>query len=188
MSYADIDAVETTGASEKTSKQDKLSFSGVPASHNMAKTDEGRVKKYKSKIESVAEKTGIDAALIAAIMSRETRAGNVLKDGWGDHGNGWGLMQVDVNPNGGGHTPRGAWDSEEHITQATEILVYFIDRISKKFPTWTKEMQLKGGVAAYNAGDGRVRSEDVDVLTTGKDYSNDVIARAQWYRKNGFPK
>jgi len=31
----------------------------------------------------------------AAIMSRESNAGRALdRDGWGDHGNGYGLMQV----------------------------------------------------------------------------------------------
>lgn len=43
-----------------------------------------------------------------------------------------------------------------------------------------------GGIAAYNMGDGNVHSYDnVDEKTTGKDYSNDVVARAQWYKRNG---
>ncbi|XP_029951083.1 lysozyme g-like [Salarias fasciatus] len=184
MSYADISDVPTTGASERTARQDKLTHSGVEASHTMAKTDSGRMEKYKAKISSVGKKYGIDPALIAAIISRETRAGNVLKDGWGDNGNAWGLMQVDISPTGGGHTAQGGWDSEEHLCQATQILVDFIGRIAKKFPSWSSEMKLKGGIAAYNAGDGRVRSEDVDASTTGRDYSNDVVARAQWYKKN----
>lgn len=42
-----------------------------------------------------------------------------------------------------------------------------------------------GGIAAYNAGDSLVLSyEDVDKYTTGGDYSNDVIARAQWFKEN----
>ncbi|XP_026216264.1 lysozyme g-like [Anabas testudineus] len=187
MGYGDITKVETTGASQRTAQQDKLGYSGVPASHAMAKTDAGRMSKYKSKINTVGHKYGIEPALIAAIISRESRAGNVLKDGWGDSGNAWGLMQVDVNPHGGGHTARGAWDSEEHLCQGTEILVHFIGRIGKKFPSWTSEQQLKGGIAAYNKGDGNVHSYDsVDARTTGGDYSNDVVARAQWYKNNGY--
>lgn len=65
------------------------------ASETMAQTDSGRMNKYKSKINRVGSQSGIDPALIAAIISRESRAGNVLHDGWGDHGNAWGLMQVD---------------------------------------------------------------------------------------------
>uniref|UniRef100_A0A1A7X132 Lysozyme g n=1 Tax=Iconisemion striatum TaxID=60296 RepID=A0A1A7X132_9TELE len=189
MKYGDIEKTKTTGASGATARQDGLGTPGVGASETMARTDLGRMEKYKSMIKTVGAKYGIDPALIAAIISRESRAGNVLKDGWGDHGNAWGLMQVDVNPRGGGHTKRGDWNSEEHLCQATEILIYFIERIQKKFSNWSKEEQLKGGIAAYNAGDGRVDSknpEDVDKKTTGGDYSNDVVARAKWYKRNGF--
>lgn len=50
---------------------------------------------------------------------------------------------------------------------------------------WQKKnkwpFSFTGGVAAYNFGIGNVRSwENLDVGTTGVDYSNDVIARAQW--------
>uniref|UniRef100_A0A0E9XA42 Lysozyme g n=1 Tax=Anguilla anguilla TaxID=7936 RepID=A0A0E9XA42_ANGAN len=56
-----------------------------------------------------------------------------------------------------------------------------------KFPSWSKEQQLKGGIAAYNCGDQRVCSYvEIDSNTTGHDYSNDVVARAQFYKRNGF--
>nr|XP_020516296.1 lysozyme g-like isoform X1 [Labrus bergylta] len=213
----DIMRVQTSGASQQTANQDNLRYSGVRASHTMAQTDAGRMEEFRSKINRVGTQKGIPPALIAAIISRESRAGNAIKNtgGWGDHGNGWGLMQVDVNPNGGGHTAQGAWDSEEHLRQATGILVHFIGRISTKFPNWSPEQKLKGlfhsptkltqkhnplhtnglilcvfnspgGIAAYNMGDGNVHSyENVDDHTTGRDYSNDVVARAQWYRNHG---
>ncbi|XP_051801196.1 lysozyme g-like isoform X2 [Acanthochromis polyacanthus] len=184
--YGNIMRVETSGASWATAQQDGPSESGVRASHKMAQTDSDRMEKYRSKINAVGRKKGVDPALIAAIISRESRAGNALHNGWGDHGNAWGLMQVDVNPNGGGHTARGAWDSEEHLSQATGILTDFIGLIQKKFPSWTSEQQLKGGIAAYNMGDRNVHSyENVDGATTGGDYSNDVVARAQWYKTYG---
>lgn len=42
-----------------------------------------------------------------------------------------------------------------------------------------------GGVAAYNFGVDDVRTwERLDVGTTNGDYSNDVIARAQYLKKN----
>jgi hypothetical protein len=44
-----------------------------------------------------------------------------------------------------------------------------------------------GALAAYNKGDNVVHSyNNVDENTTGKDYSNDVVARAQWYWDNLF--
>ncbi|XP_065814491.1 lysozyme g-like [Labrus bergylta] len=199
MGYGDIMSVQTTGASQKTANHSGFSMcwttkKGVRASHTMAETDADRMEEFKSKINRVGAQKGIPPALIAAIISRESRAGNAIKntEGWGDYDesrqayNGWGLMQVDVNPNGGNHTPEGAWDSEEHLRQATGILVHFIGRISTKFPDWSPEQKLKGGIAAYNMGDRNVHSyENVDDHTTGRDYSNDVVARAQWYRNHG---
>lgn len=34
----------------------------------------------------------------------------------------------------------------EHLTQGAEILRGFTEEMQNKFPTWTKEQQLKGGV------------------------------------------
>uniref|UniRef100_UPI0037E93E16 lysozyme g-like isoform X2 n=1 Tax=Semicossyphus pulcher TaxID=241346 RepID=UPI0037E93E16 len=189
--YGDIKDVKTTGASAKTARQDNLRERDVAASHRMAKDDLERMTNYKDIIKNVAIEHKIDPALIAAIISRESRAGNTIKDtnGWGDFDpkrgeyNAFGLMQVDVNPNGGNHEPDGKWDSKTHLSQATGILVYFIKKIQEKFKGWSKEEQLKGGIAAYNIGDGKVESRDVDKNTTGGDYSNDVVARAQWYKE-----
>ena len=62
----------------------------------MAQTDAGRMEKYKSFINNVAKKHDVDPAVIAAIISRESRAGNTIAHtgGWGDNHNGFGLMQV----------------------------------------------------------------------------------------------
>ncbi|XP_077460769.1 lysozyme g-like [Stigmatopora argus] len=183
MDYGDIMKVDTSGASKKTAAQDKLTYDGVPASETMANTDLGSVNKYKLIIQKVGAQKRIDPAIIAAIISRESRGGKVLKDGWGDHGNAWGLMQVDKRY----HTPKGGWDSEDHLSQGTDILIDFIGKIKKKFPSWTAEQQLKGGIAAYNIGLRGVQTyERMDLGTTGDDYSSDVVARAQWYKKNGF--
>ncbi|XP_045903012.1 lysozyme g-like [Micropterus dolomieu] len=190
--YGDIMIVETTGASMGTAQQDKLKYSGMRASHAMAETDLIEMNNYKSIIKNVAHQKGVDPALIAAIISRSCRAGKTLMGGWGCYDekrqkyNAYGLMQIDVNPHGGGHTPKGSWDSEEHLCQATDILIHFILRIKHAFPDWSKEQQLKGGIAAYNAGDGNILSyEEVDAGTSCGDYSNDVVARAQWYKSNG---
>ncbi|XP_033985994.1 lysozyme g-like isoform X1 [Trematomus bernacchii] len=183
----------------------------MPSYQTLAQHDSGRMEKYKPMIKRVGGRYQIEPSLIAAIISRESAAGYTLKNGWGDDGKAWGLMQVDVTPNGGNHTPRGDWDSEEHLNQATEILVYFIGRISTKFPTWSRAQNLRGwfhwirnsrhnfllcfsfvfvftgGIAAYNMGDGNVHSYDgVDANTHGGDYSKDVLARAQWYKNNGY--
>ncbi|XP_053560872.1 lysozyme g-like, partial [Bombina bombina] len=180
--YGNILNVPTTGASCQTAKQDTLPYCGTTASERMAETDFRNMENYKTIIQSVASKLCVDAALIAGIISRETRAGGVLKNGWGYDGNGFGLMQVQKAY----HTLRGQWNSEEHISQATTILTDMIYAIGKKFPNWSTEQRLKGGIAAYNAGDENIYNIDVDSITTGGDYSNDVIARAILFKYLGY--
>ncbi|XP_041051455.1 lysozyme g-like 1 [Carcharodon carcharias] len=181
--YGDITKIETTGASEITAKQDKLTEKGVDTSHKMMATDLERVNKYKALINKVATANEVDPAIIGAIISRESRGGNVLINGWDKHGNGFGLMQVDRRY----HDVVGAWDSEEHLSQGTQILTGMIKGIAKTFREWSKEQQLKGGISAYNAGTKNVQTYSrMDIGTTGDDYANDVVARAQWLKEHGY--
>ncbi|CAL8352423.1 lysozyme g [Gadus morhua] len=183
MGYGDIMRVETSGASNKTAGADRLT-GGVQASREMANHDLACMRTYKTIIGNVARRRNVDPALIAAIISRATRGGAAISgtNGWGDNGNGFGLMQVDKN----WHQPRGAWNSETHLDQATEILVDMISVVRGKFPGWSPEQHLKGAIAAYNMGERVLEYADVDHLTTGNDYSSDVVARAQFYKQNGF--
>lgn len=50
--------------------------------------------KYKETITKVANSKCVSPSVVAAVISRESHAGTALKDGWGDHGNAFGLMQV----------------------------------------------------------------------------------------------
>ncbi|KAJ8338586.1 hypothetical protein SKAU_G00375520 [Synaphobranchus kaupii] len=105
------------------------------------------------------------------------------KSGWSDKGNGFGLMQANKQY----HVSEGEWDSEEHISQGTEILTGFIEQIQEKFPCWSDEQQLKGGIAAYNCGVEHVQTYDgLETGTTEDDYADDVVARAQCFKKHGF--
>ncbi|KAI9525302.1 hypothetical protein NQZ68_005847 [Dissostichus eleginoides] len=174
--HFDIMLVETTGASMATAQQDKLKYQGINASNAMAEIDLEDMEKYKSIIKEVACEKKVDPALIAAIISRQSRAGKTLNKGWGCP-NTFGLMQI---------IGTDLWASKEHICQGTDILIQFLLRIKHTFPDWSREQQLKGGIAAYNAGDGNIDShETVDSKTSNGDFSNDVIARAQWYRTDG---
>ncbi|KAG9349067.1 hypothetical protein JZ751_029385 [Albula glossodonta] len=143
--YGDVTKIDSSGASERTARQDKLTVQGVDASHKLAANDLSRMNRYKDIITKVGNDLEMDPAVICGIISRESRAGAVLKDGWGDHGNGFGLMQVDKRY----HKPKGEWNSEEHINQGTEILIGFIKKIQAKFPSWSKEQQFKGVDASH---------------------------------------
>ncbi|XP_015278033.1 PREDICTED: lysozyme g-like [Gekko japonicus] len=181
--YGNIMNVETTGASLGVARAEGLNYGGVQASETIAAKDLKHMEKYKTIIKHVSERTGIDGAVIAGIVSRESHAGTILDNGWGDHGNGFGLMQVDKRY----HKIEGTWDSEAHITQGANILRDMIDGVAKKFPQWTKEQQLKGGISAYNAGLRNIQTYDrMDIGTTGNDYANDVATRAQFFKKQGY--
>ncbi|XP_040281034.1 lysozyme g-like [Bufo bufo] len=182
--YGNLDTIQCSGASETTGRQDRENYSGVFASERLAKTDLERMKRHKPKIQSASSRTGIPAPIIAGIVSRESRAGNALDgNGYGDHGNAFGLMQIDRR----WHTPRGAFDSEEHILQGTEILCSMFNVIQQKFPQWTANQHMQGALAAYNMGPDSVTSfNTVDSRTTDGDYSNDVLARAKYYKRSGF--
>uniref|UniRef100_A0A3B1K7Z8 Uncharacterized protein n=1 Tax=Astyanax mexicanus TaxID=7994 RepID=A0A3B1K7Z8_ASTMX len=96
----DLDKIPTTGAGLGTSKQLwNSSLTGVEASCALAQEDVERMKSYKNSILSVGRDTGIDPAIIAAIISRETRAGHFLQaDGWNSGHKAFGIMQDSKGP------------------------------------------------------------------------------------------
>lgn len=93
--YGDFLKIYPSGASSATARQDGLSYSGVAASNKLANNDYSRCLAYRSQFRSASSSTQIPVALITAIASRESRCGGALdSNGYGDHGNGYGLMQV----------------------------------------------------------------------------------------------
>jgi spore coat assembly protein SafA len=174
-----LSSISTDGASARTARQDGLS-GGVSSSKTMANTDASRVLKYKDAFNAAGAKYGVPPALLAAIASRESRGGAALdRNGRGDGGNGYGLMQVDVGtrPN-----PKGGPYSAEHIDEAASILKEKLDTVKAQYPNASAADQLKLATAKYNGGSGTISNPDKG--TTGGDYSNDVIARAQTYAAN----
>ncbi|KAL4694417.1 hypothetical protein H8959_013682 [Pygathrix nigripes] len=76
----------------------------------------------------------------------------------------------------------GAWDSKEHLSQATGILTERFKAIQKKFPTWSAAQHLRGGLSAFKSG--------IEAITTlediNNDFVNDIIARAKFYKRQSF--
>ncbi|XP_048730122.1 uncharacterized protein LOC125647490 [Ostrea edulis] len=135
----------------------------------------------------VGNEVCLHPAVIAGVASRESNFGySLTPDGWGDHHQAYGMMQCDfrICPvcRCGLSCTKYKFDSCDHIRMMSRYtLVPFIQAVKVKFPTWLPQQHIQGGVAAYNFGVGNVRSwANLDVGTTGGDYSNDVIARAQW--------
>ncbi|KAL0969221.1 hypothetical protein UPYG_G00224070 [Umbra pygmaea] len=164
--YGNIRKVETTGASQETAKAAlEEDCNGVPASHKMAKNDLAVINENKAIIIKMAKKSKMEPAVICGLISREFLTG------------------TSFGPK------QGQWKSEEHLENIIGILILYIEKIKEKFPSWTKEKQLKGGIAAYNIRedwDSIMSYEDMEANTNGKDYSNDVVARAQWFYSHGY--
>lgn len=170
-----------SGAGPATVRGERLDQSGVAASEALAERDRARVVALAQRLVTVAESEGIAAPLLAAIASRETECGRLLKPGgYGADGQDFGLMQVNRHA----HKLQGtdSPSSLAHIRQAARILRGFVAEMRAKHSTWTEAQVLQGAVAAYNVGPGNVRTlGGMDVGTTHDDYSNDVVARAQYY-------
>lgn len=66
-----------------------------------------------------------------------------------------------------------------------EIVLVFLQK--KKFLISICFVLISGGISAYNAGPKNVQSyERMDIGTTKNDYANDVVARAKFYKRNGY--
>jgi soluble lytic murein transglycosylase-like protein len=150
----------------------------------------------KPEIERVAREKGLDPALLAAIVSRESGAGSLLDArGFGDHGNGCGLMQIDKRAHGKWLAKKNWRDPATNLAMGAQILVDLrqeISHLSRKHG-WnlSPEQQTKMVVSAYNCGAGNASKAfrvhgDSDRFTAGRNYATDVLARAQFLRSNGF--
>ena len=175
---------ETAGAADGTARQDKLpqkGVRGVAASNAMADLDRKRVMAHKAKFIEAGARFGLPPALLAAIASRESRGGAALKNGFGDGGHGFGLMQVD-DRNPFGVVKEGGPAGLPHIIQASGILRDKLKAVRAKFPTLPPVRQLQTAVSRYNGGSGKP-FPDSDRGTTGGDYMSDTWARARHYAR-----
>uniref|UniRef100_A0A663FBP9 Lysozyme g n=1 Tax=Aquila chrysaetos chrysaetos TaxID=223781 RepID=A0A663FBP9_AQUCH len=159
-----------------------FSYAAGPAMvRKTAEADVVRLRKYEIPIKRVARNLCLDPALIAAIMSQESRAGLLLDNGWDQERHKYGLMQL-----GGQQHPFGGWDSEEHINQCSTILVLAINEVRARHPTWTWDRQLRGGICTYRAKMGNLPVYEEDPCDRDNYYVNSVIRRAQYFKRHGF--
>lgn len=159
--------------------------------------------KLRELIIPIAKSYGLDPAVVAAVVSRESGGGRLLgKRGnpadTGDHGHGRGLMQADdrfwkgllnLDSKGG---EEDAWRYPAfNIAFGCWLLAKNLDALRAEFPGLDEGERLRAALAAYNCGLGRVMraladKRDVDAATAGGDYGRDVLARAEWLRRNFF--
>ncbi|MBD2054619.1 transglycosylase SLT domain-containing protein [Oculatella sp. FACHB-28] len=179
-----LDKAPTTGASNTTARNQIGMAGGIAASNKMAEMDWVRVQPIIERFYLAAVKYNVPPALLAAIASRESHVGSALdRNGLGDRGNAFGIMQVDKRY----HSQAGVNSdpaNQIHINQGAEIFDTKRKEVIQKHRGWEDEFILKGATAAYNFGSSNVQTRiGIDRGTAGNDYGSDVIARAKWYSK-----
>ncbi|KAM6178067.1 lysozyme g-like protein 1 [Rhynchocyon petersi] len=173
--YGNIRTLETPGASCGVGRRRGVNYCGIRASERMAEIDMPQLVRYQPMMRTVGQKYCMDPAVIAAILSRQNQGGNVLVN-VRNVGNG---MEVLQDP---GHYTPISWISEPQVSGMTEVLVGGIKEIQRKFPTWTPDQYLRGGLCSYNGGVSHVRgTQDLNC-----EFCNDVLARAKYYKRHGF--
>ncbi|XP_012642477.2 lysozyme g-like protein 1 [Microcebus murinus] len=176
--YGNIRTLVTPGASCGIGRLHGLNYCGVRASEKLAEIDMPYLLKYQPVMRTAGQKYCVDPAVIAGVLSRELQGGNVLVNvgNMGNMGN-----RIKVIQDAGLSVPT-SWISESQVSQKTEILTTRIKEIQRRFPTWTPDQHLRGGLCAYGGGAGYVRSsEDLSC-----DFCNDVLARAKYLKRHGF--
>lgn len=73
---------------------------GLAALRRTVEADVIRLRRYEVPIKRVARRLCLDPALIAAIISQESRAGLLLDNGWDQGRQRYGLMQVQLGDTG----------------------------------------------------------------------------------------
>ncbi|NXW55987.1 LYG protein, partial [Eurystomus gularis] len=149
---------------------------GLAVIRRTAEADMVRLRRYEIPIKRVARNLCLDPALIAALISQESRVGLLLDNGWDQERHKYGLMQLGRQL----QRPYGLWDSEEHINQGSTMLVLAINEVRARHPTWTWDRQLRGGICTYHAKMGNVRVYEEDPCDRDNYYVNSVIRRAQY--------
>lgn len=129
-------------------------------------------------IRAAARRHGVREDVALALASRESHIGQMppLRADWtGDGGHGRGVMQVDDRWHQAFVRSHRNDDHAAHADYALGLLAQNLRALRNDYPA---------ALAAYNGGPGRVRQalaagRHPDTVTTGGDYSTDVLARAR---------
>lgn len=172
--------------------------------------------KYLPWINEASSKYHIQSCIIAGLGSRESHWGLALKpegpEGTGDFtprhcagrvtafrsdtlpsdglGFGRGLMQIDYDWHEFART--GKWqDPRENILYGCSVLADSLKICERRLKSADDKDLLRITISGYNAGTSRVIScilggGDVDELTSGKNFSADVLNRAGWFQSQGW--
>jgi len=142
---------------------------------------------YAATILAVAEETGVDPFIIAAIGQRESRWGTALDaSGRGDNGHGHGIMQIDDRTWGSWLASNDWADPYTNIRKGAEIMGQNLDYFAGK--GLTGDELIAAAAAGYNHGPGAVWGNireggmgAVDLGTAHGNYGGSVLASSSAY-------
>jgi hypothetical protein len=162
------------------------------------------IREFEPLIREISLGFGLNPAIVAAVISRESGGGRLLRGpngermkpgqmffrGTGDRGHGRGLMQIDDRfwkgalDLGGDSTEEDAWAwAPFNIAMGCFVLRDAYDFAEKKIKE-RGDLVERAALAMYNAGPRAVRlaarGGDPDSVTHGGDYGRDVMKRAGW--------
>lgn len=134
-----------------------------------------------------AAKLSFPVEVLIAIGSRETNLDPKYQSVTGDGGNGHSIMQIDIRsyPE---FCESGAW---KNINLAIPYGAGVLDEKRKQVQSASgipEDKVLQIAIAGYNCGATRAinnfrSGRPIDSNTTGKDYSSDVLKRAEYFKK-----
>jgi hypothetical protein len=149
--------------------------------------------KYMDAVKAAASFHLLDATNVAGIISRESAFGLTLSPpgpaGCGDYGHGRGLMQIDDRSHRDFISLNIWQDARLYIFEGCRILDQYRAFLKNKLSPWYD--LVAAYIAAFNCGPGNVlkaarSKKNIDYYTTGKNYSKDVLDRANFFIDKGW--
>ena len=74
-----------------------------------------------------------------------------------------------------------------YLRQCIEEIIRLIDYMVDHWPLWEDHLQVRAGIAAWDATiDGVGTHDSIDLYTYNNDFSSDIFARAQFFAEHGY--
>ena len=155
------------------------------------------LERHRELIQAIARSYGLEPAVVAGLMSRESGGGRLLGK-WGnppetgDNGHARGLMQIDDRWHQAFISIGDFWQYPAgNIAYGCYLIKQNLIALAKQFPSLSDHDRLQAAIAAYNCGLSRAvrainQEKDLDTWTTGGDFSRDVMERAGMLRARGW--